>query len=250
MIDPDRLPNHIGIIMDGNGRWARQRRLARSAGHREGLNAAKEIVRAASDIGIRYLTLYTFSTENWRRTEEEVSFLMKLIETHLKNEYEFYRSNHIRVVHSGDIARLPGPIQREIGSVMRDIEHFTGLTVNLAINYGGRDEIVRAVNRWRSSTEGERDLAFDESTIKSFLDCPEMPDADLIIRTGGEQRLSNFLLWESAYAEYHFSKKYWPDFRTADLVSAIEDFQHRTRKFGGMDPGPENTAHQPAGGVL
>ena len=147
VIDPARLPRHVGVIMDGNGRWARARGLSRTQGHQEGLEAAKRVVKAASDLGLRFLSLFTFSTENWRRTEKEVSYLMFLICTHLRKEYDFYRENQIHVVHSGDLGRLPEDVRREIDTVTRDTAGFGGLTVNLAINYGGRDEIVRAVNR-------------------------------------------------------------------------------------------------------
>ena len=239
---PDRyagicpLPVHVGIIMDGNGRWAQQRNVARTEGHREGLNAAKAIVRASTDIGIKYLTLYTFSTENWKRAEEEVSFLMRLIAQYLRKEYDFYRENHVKVMHSGDITRLPGFVQREILNATRDTAHFDGIVVNLAINYGGRDEIIRSVNRWLRTVEssGEKGSSINEQELGDNLDCPEIPDPDLIIRTGGEQRLSNFLLWESAYSEYLFSPKLWPDFNADDLVSALQEYNHRNRKYGGV----------------
>jgi len=234
-LDPAKMPCHIGIIMDGNGRWASKRGLQRTAGHREGLNAAKRVVKAASDLGIQYLTLYTFSTENWRRAEEEVSFLMSLISQHLRKEYNFYRKNEIRVIHSGNLQTLPNNVQREIIAVTKDTAHFTGLTVNLAINYGGRDEIIRAVNRClkQKGNDSHQPPAIDENSIEHNLDCPELPEADYIIRTGGEYRLSNFLLWESAYAELYFNEKYWPDWGKNDLIAALEVFQSRNRRFGG-----------------
>ncbi|RKX77314.1 MAG: di-trans,poly-cis-decaprenylcistransferase [Spirochaetes bacterium] len=234
-LDPAHLPTHIGIIMDGNGRWARNRNKPRTEGHREGLNAAKATVKASADLGLRYLTLYTFSTENWKRAEDETSFLMQLIKIHLKKEYDFYREHRIRVIHSGDINKLPKDVQEEIVSVMRDTSEFTGLTLNLAINYGGRNEIVRAINRWFGKitvTDKGKIPAITENDIKENLDCPELPDADLIIRTGGEQRLSNFLLWRSAYAEYYFSEKLWPDWQPSDLYKAIYTYQQRERRFG------------------
>jgi undecaprenyl diphosphate synthase len=226
----DVLPVHIGIIMDGNGRWARQRGKARTQGHQEGLEAAKRIVKACADIGIKYLTLYAFSTENWRRTRQEVSFLMLLIKKHLKKEYNFYRRNRVRVIHSGDLAGLPADVIAEIESVTADTAGFEGLTANLAINYGGRDEIVRAVNRLLAeSTPPQR---VTEENIRRHLDHPTLPDPDLIIRTGGETRLSNFLLWELAYAELYFSAKLWPDWDREDLLAAIRAFQGRERRFG------------------
>lgn len=243
-LDSKRLPSHVGIIMDGNGRWARMRNLPRSAGHREGLKAAKRIVRAAAELGIPYLTLYTFSTENWKRAKDEVSFLMRLIRMHLRKEWDFYRENHIRVIHSGDLARLPPSIQREIESVVQDTRDFDRLVLNLAINYGGRDELVRGLNRWirehpdlageRAATSSEPEQGVSDKDVREFLDHPELPDADLIIRTGGEQRLSNFLLWQSAYAEFYFSPKLWPDWDTEDLLEAVRVFQLRHRRYGAV----------------
>jgi undecaprenyl diphosphate synthase len=227
------LPNHVGIIMDGNGRWAEQRKLVRSAGHREGLRAAKRVVRAASEMGIGYLTLYTFSTENWKRTIDEVGFLMRLIAQNLKKEYDFYRENSIRVVHSGDLEILPDIVRKEIADVSRDTSQFDGLVLNLAINYGGRDEIVRSVNRWLQKQNGSRS-PLKESDLQACLDCPDVPDPDLIIRTGGDKRLSNFLLWESAYSEFYFSQKLWPDFAADDLAEAVQAYTRRSRKYGGV----------------
>ncbi len=234
------LPQHIGVIMDGNGRWAKKRNLPRTAGHNEGLTAAKRIVKAASDFGIRYLTLYTFSTENWKRAEDEVSFLMKLIRMHLKKEYDFYRNNHIRVLHSGDLAGLPAEVRKEIKNATGDTAHYDGLSVNLAINYGGRDEIVRAVNRIvnaRSAISSEETASGPIVTAEDILhnlDLPEMPEADYIIRTGGEKRLSNFLMWESAYAELYFSNKLWPDWNRDDLKRALEEYTKRERRYGSV----------------
>lgn len=223
------VPAHAGIIMDGNGRWAKARGLPRTEGHREGLRVAKKIIRAAEDLGIRYLSLYTFSTENWKRAVEEVSFLMSLITSHLRTELDFYRQNHIRIVHSGDPSGLPREVRESINSVIEDTAAYDGITVNLAINYGGRDEILRAVrNMIRTGAE-----APTEDTFKTFLDVPALPDPDLIIRTGGDLRLSNFLLWESAYAELFFSEKLWPDYTEEDLKLAIESFSGRERRFGG-----------------
>jgi undecaprenyl diphosphate synthase len=215
--------------MDGNGRWASARGLPRTAGHREGLDVAKRIVRAAEDMGIGVLSLYTFSTENWKRTEDEVGFLMGLIRRHLVAELDFYRANGIRVVHSGNSGGLPAEIVAELEKVRLETKDFNRMTVNLAINYGGRDEIVRAVQRLASSGR-----SVDEAGLSSAMDRPELPDPDLIIRTAGEMRLSNFLLWESAYAELWFSPKLWPDFGSEDLAAAVSDFRSRERKFGGV----------------
>jgi undecaprenyl diphosphate synthase len=231
-VDYTQLPAHVGIIMDGNGRWARQRNLIRTQGHNEGLKTAKRIVKAASDLGLKYLTLYTFSTENWKRTADEVGFLMGLIRQFLVGELDFCRDNGIRVRHTGDMAGLPPDIVEEINLVCTDTAHFTGLTVILAVNYGGRDEVVRAVRRLVS--EGMRAEEITESVISGHLDNPEVPDPDLIIRTAGEYRTSNFLLWEAAYAEYYISGKLWPDWTDDDLAAAIADYQGRDRRFGGV----------------
>ena len=231
---PERnIPQHIGIIMDGNGRWARKLGKPRSFGHREGLEAAKRITKAASEIGIKYITLYVFSTENWKRTETEVSFLMQLLKYHLKKEFDFYRDNQTRVLHSGDITALPEAVQSEIKSVIRDTSGFKGLTVNLAINYGGRDEIIRAANKWLKKNRSSETL-LTENDLVSYMDQPDVPDPDLIIRTAGEKRLSNFLLWGSAYSEFYFSDKFWPEWTKADLEEAVDSYMKRNRKFGAV----------------
>lgn len=224
------VPRHLGIIMDGNGRWAIGRNLARTEGHRAGFQAAKRIVPAAERAGIRYLSLYTFSTENWRRTPDEVKFLMNLLGNALRNEYDFYRDNRIRLVHSGDVEGLPAAIRREISRVEKDTADFDGITVNVAVNYGGRDEIIRAVKKWHAAG-GNGDLTSD--ALHAHLDRPDIPDPDLIVRTGGELRLSNFLLWECAYSELFFSRKLWPDWNEEDLLSAVQEYQKRRRNFGG-----------------
>ncbi len=224
----NEIPKHIGIIMDGNGRWATQRGLARTEGHLEGVKTTKKIVKAASDLGIKYLSLYVFSTENWRRTQEEVGFLMNLITVHLRDEYNFYRENKIRVVHSGNLAGLSDAVQKELSGVEQDTRSFTqGLTLNLLINYGGRDEIIRAVGRLINKNE-----KINEEMLGTALDQSEFPDLDLIIRTAGEQRLSNFMIWQASYAEYYFMDKLWPDFTSEDLVQAMQVYAQRHRRFG------------------
>ena len=229
-IVPAAAPLHVGIIMDGSGRWALQRGLPRTKGHEEGLNAAKRIAKAAINIGIRYLSLYTFSTENWQRSFEEIRFLMAMIGTHLRKEYDFYHENRIRVLHSGNMQGLSAYICRELDLVQQETREFDRLTINLAINYGGRDEIVRAVRRWNAN--GSRHEEITEDTIQRYMDLPGLPDPDLIIRSGGEQRLSNFMLWGCAYAELIFSTKLWPDWETHDMRSAVQEFQRRKRNFG------------------
>ena len=233
------IPAHVGIIMDGNGRWAQKRGLVRTQGHLEGLKAAKRIVKAASDIGIRYLTLYAFSTENWKRTAEEVGFIMGLVKQYLRAEFDFSKKNKIRVRHAGDMSGLPEDIQKEISDSVHDTAGFEGMQVILAINYGGRDEIIRALSKFISKNNAARETSLQKSEcisekdIASFLDNPDIPDPDLIIRSAGECRTSNFLLWEGAYSELYFSDKLWPDWDKEDLEEAISDYQNRERKYGG-----------------
>jgi undecaprenyl diphosphate synthase len=215
--------------MDGNGRWAKERGKPRTEGHLEGMKAAKRVVQAAAEFGLRYLSLFTFSTENWSRAEEEVSYLMFLIRTYLRKEFDFYRKNGIRILHSGDVSRLPADIVQEIRSVIADTAGFNGLTLNFCINYGGRDEIIRAVRRY---LDGGGGVEITEDRLSSFMDHPEIPDPDLIIRTSGEQRISNFLLWSSAYSELYFSPKLWPDWDGQDLAAALADYARRDRRFG------------------
>ena len=224
-----QIPAHIAIIMDGNGRWAKQRNLPRTSGHKEGLEVAKKIVKAAKEVGIKYITLYTFSTENWKRTQEEVGYLMGLIKNHLRAEFKFYKENDIRVKHIGNLSGLPQDIQDEINSTIEECKDFNSLTVVLAINYGGKDEISRAINKAKSENKG-----IDESNFSEFFDLPEMPDVDLIIRTGGEKRLSNFLLWHGAYAELDFVDTLWPDYTEECFYQSIKEFQKRNRRFGGL----------------
>ena len=231
-IDSSKLPLHVGVIMDGNGRWAQMRSLPRTSGHSTGVEKAKEIVKAASDAGIKYLTLYIFSTENWKRTEQEVGFLMNLIHAHLRSQFEFYKENKIRLKLLGDISTLPKQIQEDILNAQKDTESFTGLTLCMAINYGGRDEIIRSIKKLAL---GKKDFStLTEQDISENFDVGELPDADLIIRTGGEQRLSNFLLWHSAYAEFIFKDTLWPDYSREEFYSDIASFQNRTRRFGAV----------------
>jgi undecaprenyl diphosphate synthase len=225
------MARHVGIIMDGNGRWARQRGQIRTQGHLEGLKTAKEIVKTARDIGISYLTLYAFSTENWKRAADEVNFIMGLIKRYLKNELNFYRDNGIRLRHAGNREGLPPDIQKEIDDACEQTRNFSGLQVILALNYGGRDEIVRAVKRMVQEQPGGEISA---DVLGRYLDNPDVPDPDLIIRTAGEFRTSNFLLWEGAYAEYYISEKFWPDWTGEDLIRAVEDFKNRERRFGAV----------------
>ncbi len=229
------LPVHVGIIMDGNGRWAKQRKLKRTRGHTEGIEAAKRVVVAAREIGIRYLSLYSFSTENWKRAKDEVAFILALVARNLREQYDFYRENHIRLFHSGNIEGLPPDVRSEIAAVTADTEHYDGIYVNLAVNYGGRDEILRAVNGWIADHNQAPAQYLTLDGLRAYLDLPQFPDPDLIIRSGGHKRLSNFLLWESAYSELYFSDRLWPDWTREDLIAAIKDFQVRQRNYGGAE---------------
>lgn len=218
--------------MDGNGRWAELRKKPRTYGHKNGITTAKRIIKAAISMGVEHITLYTFSTENWRRPEKEVNFLMRLLRTHMRKEADFYHENRIRVRHAGELSGLPDNVQKEIIKVVDSTKEYSHITVTLAINYGGRDEIVRAFNKWQNEAlESGRNCTIDD--LSRHLDNPEIPDPDLIIRTAGEMRLSNFLLWEAAYSEFYYSSKLWPDWEAEDLRLAIENFSKRKRKFGG-----------------
>ena len=226
------LPEHVAIIMDGNGRWAKQRGLARSQGHKEGLNSAKRIVAQAASLGIKYITLYTFSTENWKRTQEEVGYLMTLIKGHLRAEFQFYKDNGIKIEHIGDLSGLPKDVQKEILNAKKDTEHFTGTTCVLAINYGSRDEIVRGIKKLVENNVKTEDIT--EKLISDSLDIKDLPDVDLMIRTGGEERLSNVLLWQCAYAEFLFTDTLWPDYTENEFIEDIIKFQKRNRRFGAV----------------
>ena len=219
---------HIAIVMDGNGRWAKKRGLPRSMGHKEGLNTVKRITKAVSDLGIPYITLYIFSTENWKRTEAEVGFLMGLIKQHLKAELKFYADNNIRIEHIGNLSGLPQDIQDEINSVRDKTSAYTRTAIVLGINYGAHDEILRAIKKLNS----DEIASINEESFSLKLDTGKIPPVDLLIRTGGEKRLSNFLLWQSAYAELYFTDTLWPDWTVENLYEAIEDYKKRNRRYG------------------
>jgi len=230
------VPEHVGIIMDGNGRWASRRGWDRSRGHVEGLKAARVAARTAAEAGVKALSLYVFSTENWKRSTEEVGFLLGLVTKNLEKELDFYRELGLRIVHSGDREGLPAEVRRCLDRVASQTARHTGMTLNLALNYGGRDEMVRAVNRWTRSQEGtDSPRPCTASVLRQFFDEPDLPDLDLVVRTGGELRLSNFLLWQAAYAELVFSPKLWPDFSADDLMAAFREFATRGRRFGSLD---------------
>jgi undecaprenyl diphosphate synthase len=215
--------------MDGNGRWAQEKGMDRIFGHKEGAKSAKKVIEACSDLNINYLTLYAFSTENWNRPQFEVDSLMSLLSSMLKNEIKELERNNIVFNVVGRVEDLPKSVQNIISDVVDRTKHNTGLILSLALSYGGRQEIIDAVNKIIVSKKSE---IIDEEIVKNNLYCPEIPDPDLIIRTAGEYRLSNFLLWQSAYSELFVSKKNWPDFKKKDLMEALKDFENRDRTFG------------------
>ncbi len=221
---------HIAIIMDGNGRWAKKKGFSkRIKGHEEGAKRVREITIFASNYGVEFLTLYAFSTENWKRPKYEIDFLMKLMDIYLKNELKLFLENEVRFETIGDISKLPSNLQDTILYTKEKTASFKGLTQVLAINYGSRDEIVRACRRAK-----EAGVELTQENMENFLDTAGMPDVDMLIRTGGEQRLSNFLLWQSAYGELFFTKTLWPDFKVEELREMIEKFNKIERRFGGI----------------
>lgn len=233
-IDKDRLPRHVAIIMDGNGRWAKQRNLDRSQGHIEGVNTVRKITEIASEIGIGYLTLYTFSTENWNRPREEVDALMNLIVVAIERETPDLIKNNVRLTMIGDMERMPQFARERLARCMDDTSHCTGLTLCLALSYSARWEIVEACRRVAAKVKnGEVDVAaIDDQLFADALSTHGIPDPDLLIRTAGDLRISNFLLWQIAYAELYFTDTFWPDFSKEEFCRAILDYQGRERRFG------------------
>lgn len=225
-----RLPEHIAIIMDGNGRWAKKRGLPRSAGHSAGAATFKAIARYCNKIGIRYLTVYAFSTENWKRSREEVDGIMNLLRDYLRDSANF-KGENIRLTFIGDFTPLAPDIVELIAKAEKDSEAATGLQVNIALNYGGRDEIVHAVRRLVEDGVAPSDV--DETAVSERLYTAGMPDPDLVIRPSGEYRLSNYLIWQTAYAEFWFTDVLWPDFSEKDMDQALDAYAHRDRRFGG-----------------
>lgn len=233
-IDSSRIPAHVAVIMDGNGRWAKQRGNARSAGHLAGVESVRAVIKAASEIGIRYLTLYTFSTENWNRPKEEVDMLLTLIVNVLASETDDLRANNVRLTMIGDIDRLPAAARESLSESMHKTAGGTGLTVVLALSYSSKWEIVEAVRKIASqAASGTIDPdTIDESAIDAALATHGIPDPDILIRTGGDIRISNFLLWQIAYSELYFTDIFWPEFGREQLFDAIIDYQSRERRFG------------------
>ena len=233
-IDKNNVPQHIAVIMDGNGRWAKKRGLRRENGHREGRRSVKKIVECCVELGIKNLTLYAFSTENWNRPKLEIDFLMQLLFLSLKDELKTLNKNNIKFETIGDLTRLPKKIGNYLQKVKEETKKNSKLTLTLALSYGSRNEIVNVVRELSDKVKNNiiSSKNIDETVINDHLYTRNLPDVDLLIRTSGEKRISNFLLWQIAYSELYFTKKLWPDFRKKDLYKAIVSYQNRERRFG------------------
>lgn len=233
-IDKKRLPTHIAIIMDGNGRWAAKNSLMRVAGHKAGVEAVRDVVTACRELGIRYLTLYAFSVENWLRPGAEVNALMRLLREFLKKELKTMLDNDIRLVSIGNIDALPKIVRKDLLETIEKTSKKDGMVLNLALSYGGRDEILRATRLILEAFQNGKlsSEQLDQQLFSRYLYTSEIPDPDLLIRTSGEYRISNFLLWQTAYTEFYFTDVLWPDFRRRHLFDAIIDYQRRERRFG------------------
>jgi undecaprenyl diphosphate synthase len=245
-LKPELLPRHVAIIMDGNGRWAKRRHLPRIAGHRAGVAAVRSTVETAARIHVPALTLYAFSAENWKRPGAEISFLMRLLKYYLREELPTLMRNNIRLDYIGRIHELPTDVQQHMRETRARTEGNAGMTLTLALNYGSRNELVdafAAMARAAASNGGVEHMKFDEGAIAQHLYTSHLPELDLVIRTSGEMRLSNFLLWQAAYAEIYVTEKLWPDFRGTDLLNAILEYQKRERRYGGIS---DDAAHSKA----
>jgi undecaprenyl diphosphate synthase len=240
-IDPARVPAHIAVIMDGNGRWANRRSLPRIAGHRAGVNAVRDTVESCARLGVGALTLYAFSTENWKRPRGEVDMLWRLLRLYLRRELGELQRNNIRLQAIGRLDYLPAKVRNDLQAVVNETSQNSGMVLTLAINYSGRAELVDAVNAIIDSARIEGtlgDLTVDEETINANLYTSALPEPDLLIRTSGEMRISNFLLWQIAYAELYVTETLWPDFNRSELLKALLEYQKRERRFGGLSPVP------------
>ncbi len=228
------IPKHVAIIMDGNGRWAKRKGLLRAVGHRQGIKTVRTMVETCTNLGIKYLTLYTFSTENWNRPKNEVSTLMRLIVKSLKDETDELNQNGVKLISIGDLSKLPEDVQSELNDAFEKTKNNSRMVLNLALSYSGRLELINAIKSIsKNISENELEIEnIDEMTVSSFLYTKDLPDPDLLIRTGGEMRISNFLLWQIAYSEIYFCKTLWPDFGVSEFVNAIYDYQSRERRFG------------------
>jgi len=231
-----KIPRHVAVILDGNGRWARAKGLPRNAGHVKGAQVVEDMLKVVDDVGIKYFTVYAFSTENWNRPVDEVTALMGLLRKYMEGSLRKAAKNNVRIRVIGDRTKLSADIIKSIGNLERDTSGNTGLNFQIAINYGGRDEIRRAVERIAQKvSDGEIEAGeITEETISKELDTADIPDPDLLIRTCGEQRISNFLLWQLAYTEFYFTPVPWPDFNRAELEKAIDAYNGRERRFGGL----------------
>lgn len=234
-IDFNNIPNHIAIIMDGNGRWAKKRNLPRKIGHKEGAKTLENIITCAKKIGVKHLTVYAFSTENWKRSEDEINALMDILRHYLKYYFEKFDKDDIGMDIIGDPTRLDIDIQKQIQDIEEKSKNKTAMTVHIALNYGGRDELCRSIKKIATKVEnGELSPEdIDENLISSMLDTKNIPDPELLIRTSFEERISNFLLWQIAYSELYFAEELWPDFNEESLFKAIAHYQNRERRFGG-----------------
>lgn len=230
VVDIEKLPRHVGFIIDGNGRWAKKRGLARTMGHRQGVIAVKDTVQNCLEFGIKQISFFCFSTENWNRPKDEIDALFGMLRDFIHDDVEPYKNKGIRFLISGDISRLPQDLQQAIVNAVEQTKHCTTMLVNLCINYGGRDDILRAVNKLLA--QQKKMVSYKE--FESELSSSELFDLDLVVRTSGEQRISNFMLYQMAYAELYFTKTYWPDFDKNALVDALIDFQSRNRRFGAI----------------
>ena len=232
--DPERLPRHIAIILDGNGRWAKKRGLPRTAGHAVGAENFRKIATYCKNIGIDYLTVYAFSTENWKRPPEEVKTIMKLLDKYLHEAIETMERDHIKMRVLGDVSGLSPELQSLVHKTDVISTHYDGFQANICLNYGGRDEIVHAVRRYAEDLALGDAPQLDEESFGNYMYSAGIPDPDLLIRPGGEKRISNFLLWQCAYSEFYFTDVLWPDFSTDELDKAIVEYQSRDRRFGGV----------------
>ena len=235
-IDLSNIPTHIAIIMDGNGRWAKERLLPRTLGHKAGVEAIRSVIKEGSNLGVKHITLYAFSTENWKRPKLEVEALMNLLNTYLKKELKELHENNVKITTIGDIEVLPIKSLEAVNNAINTTKYNTGLNLNIALNYGSRNDIKNAVvDIVKNCKSGKIDIKdINEDMISNYLSTKSIPDPDLIIRTSGEQRISNFLLWELAYSEFYFTDVYWPDFNEEELRKAIYVYQSRDRRFGGL----------------
>jgi undecaprenyl diphosphate synthase len=232
LLQPEPIPHHVGIIMDGNGRWARQRNISRSEGHKAGADVIEPLMDCAIELGIKAVSLYAFSVENWVRPVSEIRGLWDLLEYFFSHKLESIKEKKIQIRHSGSLSKLPPSTRNTIRKAVEETSNNKGLILNFCVNYGGRQEIIRAVNEWTSKAgTGEK---ITEKKLEKYLYTSGMPELDLVIRTSGEYRISNFLLWQLAYAELVFTDVLWPEFKPDDLYSAVEEYQKRERRYGGI----------------